>query len=592
MNKDIHIVNYDENENNRMQKPKFWKFRIIMILISLLLVVVLVKLIDIQLINHEKYSEIARKQHHTKVKINPARGIIYDKNGNILSKDILSISIACDPSLFKSNKADEKKIKLQKLKEICNELALISNYSSDYYFQKIINSNSEFMWLLRHQHPHKVENLRKIKFRGLIFIEEQRRFYPYSELASQVIGCTNVDHIGISGIESLLDSILRGNGGYMYLHRDGLGYLRPSASLPIQEATHGNDVYLTIDINIQQIVEYELKQGIDRFGAEAGLVIAMNSKTGEIIAIASYPNFDPNELNRQSLHSLRIKGISDTYEPGSTFKLIPAAIALEEKIISKNEIFDGYDGLYQTNAFAIRDEHPLRDADLATAFKYSSNIIFAQIAARMKSQTITSYIKKFGFGAAISMELPGEAKGKIPDADKISYNDKLYLGFGYGLTVTPLQLLTAYNSIANSGKLIRPYIIDRITSKNGDIIFQNSTHIIGNTVSETTARTLTDLLVNVVENGTGKNAKINGLKIAGKTGTSQQYESGGYSKEFYNASFVGFFPAEDPKISMIVILERPKSEIYGGATSALIFKKIVQKWMNTTEGIKIFALSK
>ncbi len=592
MNNHTHIVEYNNTDKQQVLKIKFWKFRMIMIIISLSLIIVLVKLFEIQIINHKKYSEIAKKQHHTKVEINPSRGIIYDKNGNILSKDLLSISIACDPSLFKSNKpVDQEKIYKQ-LMEICNELALISNYPSDYYFQKIINSNSQFIWLLRHQQPQKVEKLKKIKSRGLILIEEQRRYYPYSELAAQVIGCTNIDHIGISGIEKSMDSILRGNSGYMYLHRDGLGYLHPSASLPVQEAQHGSNVYLTIDINFQQIVEFELKQGIEKYAAESGLVIAMNSSTGEIIAIASFPNFDPNESKRQNLTNLRIKGISDTYEPGSTFKLITAAMALEEKIISYNEIFDAYNGLYQTNSFVIRDEHPLRDADLATAFKFSSNIVFAQIAARLKNQTIINYLKKFGFGSIIGIELPGEAKGKIPDADKLNYHDKLYLGFGYGLTISPLQLLVAYNSIANSGKLIKPYIVDKIASQNGELIFQNSTSIIGNTISESTAKALINLLVNVVESGTGRNAKIKGLKIAGKTATSQQYESGNYSKEFYNASFIGFFPAEAPKITMIVLIERPKSEIYGGATSAHIFKKIVQKWMNTPEGLKFLAISR
>ncbi len=587
----IKMLESSETSPHRKSRRKLWKFKFIMIILSILLFVVLARLFDIQILNHYKYTEIAKKQHHSKVDINPERGLIVDRNGNILSKDILSISVACDPSLFKSSKPETQEKLNKQLRQICNFLSLLSDKSADFYYQKISNSNKEFVWLIRFLSPKHAESLNQVKSRGLILIDEQRRFYPYQELATQIIGCTNLDHIGISGIERSFDSILKGSGGYMYMHRDGFGYLRPSASLPIQDAYHGNDIYLTIDINFQEIVEYELKQGIKKYEAQSGLVVAMNPKSGEIIAMASYPTFNPNNVYRQDLNPMKIKAITDTYEPGSTFKLITASIALEEKLITKNEIFDAYDGLLKIGNVNIRDEYDLREGNLAEAMKYSSNIIFAQIASRIKTEVFINYVKRFGSGKITGIELPGEAKGKLPDIDNFNSNDKKFLGFGYGITATPIQILNSYNAIANSGKLLKPYIVNKIVTKDGNTIFENSPKIVSTPVSEKTAKYLTELLVEVIESGTGKNAKINGLKIAGKTGTSQQIEEGAYSKQHYTATFVGFFPADNPEISMIVILDRPKSEIYGGAAAAPIFKNIVRKWLNSANFYRTIAKS-
>lgn len=559
---------WQESEEYKGPQGKFWKFWSLMGLILLGFLFVVIRLFSIQILDHEKYDKIAQRQHESKINLRADRGSIYDRNGNVLATTFKTISIAADPTVLKN------------VSKLCQALSKDMGVPASYYRKKISRAKGSFVWLERGVKPYRLANTLALKDKGLLKIEEPKRNFPYRATGSQIIGFTNIDNVGISGIEMQYDSILHGRSGFMQMYRDGLGRLRPSPELPVVEPIHGDNIHLTIDIELQRIVEYELRTGMDRLLAEAGTVIIMKPQTGEILAIASYPMFDPYHIDEHSNEGMRLRGITDILEPGSTFKMVTASMALEEGIVSENEIMDGHNGVaFYAGGVRIADDHALGKVPFKKAMQYSSNIIMGEVAHRMPSDLLYKYIRDFGFGIPTDIDLPGEVSGYVPKPEDFHANTKRYLGHGYGLSVTPIQVVTAYAAIANGGTLMKPYIIDEISTAGGEVIKKNKPEVIRQVVSEKTAHRVTKMLTMVVDSGTGMRAQIEGLKIAGKTGTSQKVVNGRYSKSDYNASFAGFFPADNPQIAMIVIVENPRRSIYGSFNSAPIFKNIASRWM-------------
>lgn len=560
-----------ESTNYKGPKGKLWKFQLVFAFILLGLILSIIRLFNIQVLNSEKYVNLAKRQHESKIDLRAERGNILDRNGNLLATTFSSLSVAVDPTL------------LENKDKICDIIAKNLDISKSKLLNKIRKSNGSFVWLVRGELPNRLSELRGIKDKGLILIEEPKRNFPYRKTASQIVGFTNIDNKGISGIELGWDSLLIGRSGFMLMYRDGLGRLRPSPELPFIEPIHGNSIELTIDVELQQIVEYELAKGIERTLAEAATVIAIKPQTGEILAMASYPFFDPYNITKQSSAGMRLRGITDVYEPGSTFKMITAAAALEEKLVSEDEIFDGHNGVLSIRGGVIRDVHAMGKVDFRTAMVNSSNIILSEVANRLPSNKLYSYIRNFGFGLKTEIDLPGEVSGKLPKPENFHANTKRYLGHGYGLSVNALQLVNSYAAVANGGKLMKPFLVKKVYNSNGDILHENKPQQIRQVISESTCIKLTDLLVSVVDSGSGKAARIDGLRIAGKTGTSQQLVDGRYSKSDYHASFAGFLPAENPKIALVVIVDRPRRSIYGGYNAAPIFRNISARWMSAND---------
>lgn len=559
---------FEENDDYKGPKGKFWKFWSLMGFILLGFVLVVVRLFSIQIIDNEKYSNIAKRQHESKIDLRADRGSILDRNGNVVATTFKTISIAVDPTLLKD------------VDLLCNALSKDLGKPASKYKSKIKRSKGSFVWLERGVSPDLLTNTLKLEQKGLLRIEEPKRNFPYRATGSQVIGFTNIDNKGISGLEMQFDSILHGRSGFMHMYRDGLARLRPSPELPVVEPIHGNNIQLTIDIELQRIVEYELRTGMERLLAEAGTVIAIKPETGEILAIASYPMFDPYHIDENSNEGMRLRGITDVLEPGSTFKMVTAAMGLEEGIVTEGEVLNGHNGvaIYKGGA-RIADVHGMGKVTFREAMQNSSNIIMGEVANRLPSEILYKYIRDFGFGLPTDVDLPGEVSGYVPKPKQFHANTKRYLGHGYGLNSTPLQVVNAYAAIANGGNLMRPFIIKEISTAAGQILQENKPEKVRQVVSKETARRVTDLLVGVVDSGSGKRAQIKRMKIAGKTGTSQKITNGKYSKSNYNASFAGFFPADNPQIAMIVIVENPRRSIYGGFNSAPIFKNIASRWM-------------
>lgn len=559
---------FKENSEYKGPKGKFWKFWSLMTVILIGFVMVVVRLFTIQIINNDKYEKIAKRQHESKIDLRADRGNIYDRNGMLVATTFKTISIAADPTL------------IENIDKLCAALSKDLGSPISKYKSKINRAKGSFVWLERGVSPDLLNNTLQLNDKGLLTIEEPKRNFPYRATGSQIIGFTNIDNKGISGLEMQYDSVLHGRSGFMHMYRDGLRRLRPSPDLPIVEPVHGNNIELTIDIELQRIVEYELKTGMERLLAEAGTVIAVKPQTGEILAIASYPMFDPYNIDENSNEGMRLRGITDVLEPGSTFKMVTAAMGIEEGVVNEEEILNGHNGVAVYHGGArIADVHGMGKVTFREAMQNSSNIIMGEVANRLPSELLYKYIRDFGFGLPTDVDLPGEVSGYVPKPQKFHVNTKRYLGHGYGLNSTPLQVVNAYAALANGGNLMKPFIIKEITTAAGEVIKQNKPEKVRQVVSEKTAKRVTDLLVSVVDSGSGKRAQIEGMKIAGKTGTSQKITNGRYSKSDYNASFAGFFPADDPKIAMIVIVENPRRSIYGGFNSAPIFKNIASRWM-------------
>ncbi len=550
---------------------KFWKLKFLFLLIFLAFVVVIGRLFYIQIVKANKYQQLAKAQNEAKHSIKPKRGKIFDRNGKLLSSSIQSLSFAVDPTLM-PDIADRQ--------HLAGLISNTLNKDSSYLLESITNAKGAFVWLARGVSKNKANKLDTFSHKAFIVQKEPKRNYLYGTYAAHLIGCTDIDNRGLAGIERRWDSLLKGKQGFMVMLRDARGNLHPAADLPSLPANNGYGLELTIDIDLQRIAEYELRQAALRSAAASGSVIAMDPKTGEILAMASYPFYDPDYLSSTTDSSMKNRAISDSYEPGSTFKLITASAALEGDFVHQEDTVDGNDGILEFKDYTLKDEHPLGRVPFSEAVVYSSNIVFSNLGNELPDGLFYRYIRDYGFGSRLGIDLPGEQSGSIKKPVDYDMATKRFLGFGYGLSVTPLQILTAYATVANGGKMMKPYIVKKILSNEGNPLKVFEPVFIRNVIEEETASILTDLLVEVVDRGTGENARLENLKIAGKTGTAQQYIAGSYKSKSYTASFAGFFPADNPKIAMVIVLDKPRGNYYGGSVAAPVFKRICQRWSN------------
>lgn len=549
--------------------------RIALVLLGFLLLylLVLMRMFYIQIIRASEFQALARRQYEAKITLQPQRGPIYDRNGRVIATTVRSISYAVDARMLRNRQA------------IAQALALATGDSLEYWSRKVNNAKGSFTWLARGLLAHHPA-LDTLQDPGLLRINEPRRSYVYGGAGAQVIGLTNIDNKGLAGIELMLDSVLRGKSGTVIMQRDGLGNLRPTVDVPITPALNGKAVQLTLDMELQRIAEFELAAGIEEAQAEGGTVIAIEPSTGEIMAMASYPGFDPNHPGTARPEATRLQGITDMYEPGSTFKLITAAAALEEKIISAEDTVDGMGGMLKIADYEIKDSHPLGRIPFKVALEQSSNIVFAQLSRRIPDDKFYKYARDFGFGILLGIDLPGEVPGLMKKPREFDATTKNFMAFGYQLGATALQMASAYATLANKGVMMRPYVVKAVytmAEQDKEAVFTAAPQTIRRVISEESATKLTDMLCGVVDQGTGIEARIPGIRIAGKTGTAQQLVDGAYSRQAYTASFAGFFPADNPRIAMLVMLHRPQTDIYGGKTAAPIFRKIAQKWITASQ---------
>lgn len=566
-------INQNRQDNPEKSGRNVWKLLFVLTIIFLGLTAIAVKLFFIQLVNTDEFEKKAELQQRSKMLLRGERGKIFDRKQRLLASTIRSYSIAVDPVMMR------KEGSTGKIREALKKMLGIGDSLFD---ANILNEEASFVWIKRGLSTEAYLPLDSISIPGLIKIPEPRRNYFFGSEGSQIIGSTNIDNVGRNGIEQTWDETLAGDSAYVVMLKDAFGNLRPSVESYEKPDTRGNSLVLTIDIDLQRIVEDELKKGVLENKANSGTAIAVDPKTGEILAIASYPGYNPNNIYQESVSGMRIRAITDTYEPGSTFKLITAAAALEERILSPGDTLDGMQGKLDIGDFVITDAHPVGKITFAEALERSSNVIFSSIANSMHKNIFRKYIRDFGFGNKLGIDVIGEVPGKLKKASDFDASTKRFMGYGYGLAVTPLQIAMAYAAAANGGELMQPRVVKKIISSDGEVIKESKPKTIRRVISRETADTLTNMLCNVVsgEHGTAKAARIEGLKIAGKTGTSKKLVEGRYGSGSYVASFAGYLPAEDPKMVILVVIDNPKTSYYGGSTAAPVFKRIALKAVN------------
>ena len=497
------------------------------------------------------------------------RGVIYDSNLGKMALSIDMTSIGAHPEQIEdvaaTARALSKALALDQ-KELTGKL----------------NLKTPFVWIQRHIAPQKVDMIKDLNLSGVVFKSEKSRFYPYKTMASQVVGFSGVDGRGLEGLEFYYDRFLEGQQTQFKVVRDALGRGLGLESDPSIDDYSGKNIILTIDRRVQYIAESVLAEAVVENRAKNGIAVVMLPKTGAIIALAHYPFFNPNTYSQFSKETWRNRAITDPYEPGSTLKIFSAAAALEYGVSGPHTIFYCENGRYRVGRNTVHDTHPYQWLSLEQIIKYSSNIGAAKLSEIVGTKNQYDMLKKFGFGEKTGIDCPGETPGMLSTYQRWSKIDAAAIAFGQGISVSAVQLIAAISAIANDGILMKPYIVEAITDKNGALIKKFGPQPVRRVVSSETAITLTKMLEKVTEpGGTGVQAALEGYKVCGKTGTAQKIgDSGTYEKGRYVSSFIGFVPAENPEAAILVIIDEPKKAHYGGVVAAPAFKQIALQTLN------------
>jgi cell division protein FtsI/penicillin-binding protein 2 len=491
------------------------------------------------------------------------RGTIYDRNGKELAIELeLSSVYALPPSI--SNPGDTAK-----------KLASLLNAGEKEIFRKLVTSNS-FVWLKRKIDTEIAEKIKSLHLKGIGLINEGKRFYPENGLASQVIGLAGLDNQGLSGIENSFDTILRGKVEKTIRRRDGLGRELIAAEASYLSEARGYGVVTTIDSVIQYIAEVELRKAYNETKAKLAIIIVQDSQTGEILALANFPSFNGNDPSPEKYKYLNIPAICDIFEPGSTFKPVVAAALLEENLVKLEELFYCENGTYLFRGLPVRDHEKEGWLTFHQILEKSSNIGMVKAGQLLGKDRLYLYARDFGFGNYTGIKLPGETPGILQKPKDWSEISLSRLSFGQGVGITAIQLISAFSCLANGGVLMEPMIVKKIVDSDEKVVAEFHPRPVRRVISSRTAQTITNILCEAVNNGTGKEAKIVGYKVAGKTGTAQKFDpvTGKYSEENYIASFIGYLPADQPRVTILVLLDEPEGFYWGGSVAAPVFARV------------------
>lgn len=549
-----------------------FKGRIALAVAAFLFVIIVIigRLGWIQFVEGKKYTEKMREQMQENKELQSPRGTIFDRNGRELAISSLNKSLYVNPREFKSD-ADT----------VAAELAPLVNMKPEDLVAKLQGENS-FAWIRRTLEPEQYHDINQIirdqKISGLYFVDESKRYYPNDNLAAQVLGFVGTDDVGLDGLEMALDKTIKGKIVHQAVDTDNYGIPIFKSIFTFAPEEQASNVVLTLDSNIQFIVEQCLDQAVFETNASAATVIVMNPKTGEILAMANRPTFNPNDFAKYNAMSWRNRAVSVIYEPGSTFKSVVAAAALQEGLVRPNEYFSDH-GYIEVSGRRIHNasgEEGYENLSFTDIIKNSVNTGFVQVGMRVGAVKLTDYARNFGFGKPTGIELPGEESGILFNPADMRASDTATMSIGQSIAVTPLQLLTAVSAIANDGVLLKPHIIKEIYSGDGSVNVTTVPDVVRQVISSETAHTLTEMLEKVISEGGGKQAQVKGYRFAGKTGTAERLnENGaGYEAGHYIASFVGFGPIENPQFAIIVVLDNPGGVYYGGLIAAPVFKNI------------------
>ena len=548
----------------------YFKIRAFMVFVFciLCLAFIAVRAYQIQALERDKYLSVAKNQYYgRRISLAPHRGTMYDAKGRELAVSMRVNSLYAQPAKIKNKRDAAARL-----------APLLDRDVRSIY--ELLSSPKSFVWLQRKINPFQQERIKALNLRGVGLFPESKRFYPNFELGAHVIGFAGMDSQGLEGLERKYDTYLKTTDQYVVLEKDAL-----ERWIYIPEGEKGlktpHNLHLTLDLRIQYIAERELKKGIRDRKARGGMVVVMEPTTGKILAMAVHPSFNPNLFEEYTPARWRNRAVTDSFEPGSLLKVFLLAAVLKEEVAKQNDIVFCENGAYTIKNHTIHDMSPHGWLALRDVIRVSSNIGAFKIGKELGAGKFYRYLDTFGFTEKTGVDLLGENTGEIRPPASWSPIDLAIISFGQGVSVTSLQLITALSAIANGGNVMKPYLIERITDGRGKEVAAYSPEVKRRVLPAETCRLITSVLKEVVRSGTGTRARIPGYAVAGKTATSQKIDpaTGGYSQEKVIASFMGYLPADDPRVAILVAMDEPERTPYGGVAAAPIFRGIAEELM-------------
>lgn len=557
----------------KVREKKWIRFRIYLVSAFFIgsLGIVLARAYQLQVLQKEKLASLALSGYRGVVKLPPKRGTIYDRKGRELAVTVEVESIFAHPR------------HVQNKSQVARDLAKALG-TGEQAMLELLKSERPFVWLERKAPPDRVAKVKALGIDGVGFTTEARRYYPGKEIAGHVLGFAGEDNQGLEGLEKKYDAFLKGPDLDLVQMRDALG--RPfSMSRPETKDQQVRDLVLTLDKDIQYATEQALRRAVEETSAKSGHSIVVDPETGEVLAMAVVPLYNPNVFREHQPYHWRNRAVTDSYEPGSTIKAYLLAAALDSGLVSPETKFFCENGEYKVGRNTIRD-HDRKGYGFLTVneiITYSSNIGAVKIGERIGYKRFIEYLKRFGFAEKTGIELPGEREGFVRPIKEAKEIDQATTYFGQGMTVNSLQLVMAMAAVANGGKLMRPFLVKEVREPGGKVIEKTEPHVVRKVLSAEAARHSARILENAVgETGTGFPAAVSGYRVAGKTGTAQKVDPGTrrYSDKNYIALFVGFAPADKPRMLMVVVVDEPEKKKYGGLAAAPVFREVGAWTMN------------
>ncbi|MBI4115899.1 MAG: penicillin-binding protein 2 [Candidatus Omnitrophica bacterium] len=544
------------------ERTRFLRF----FLLSVFLIVSY-QITQLSLFHNSPLVERAMQQYRLVVDIPPLRGAIQDRNGQGLAINLRVPSLYAVPRILK---AEEKE-------DLSRQIAELLSLSHSFVRERL-NRDKSFVWIKRRITIEEAKKIEALGHHALGILYEYKRFYPHGQLLANLLGFTNVDGQGLEGIERMVDGELRGKPGKRYTRRDALGREIKAFEDRSIPALDGRRVVLTIDRYLQYVTERALERSYHEWKAKGAVAILMNPHTGEILAMANRPTFDPNSPGGYPFENYRNRALTDMFEPGSIFKIVTAAGVLSERKVKMNEMFDCENGEWTWGSKTLHDVHSYGLLPFPDVFVKSSNIGTVKVASRLGPEKLYHYVKLFGFAERTGIDLDGEASGFIRPPAQWSKTSPYAIPIGQEVMATPLQLARAISFVANGGHLVKPYVIDRIEDVHGITLSRHTAQRKGPQLEPQIVEVLKEILWRVTEEGTGKKARVNGVPVAGKTGTAQKILTGGkgYSHSNFIGSFIGFAPADHPFLAMVVMIDDPHPSYYGGTVAAPVFSEVME----------------
>lgn len=530
-------------------------------------------LIRIQFFRAEYLAERAQRQHNHSVKIEPARGMIFDRNLRPLALNVAVYSLYANPRQM------DETARQKAVRELPKLLGL-----DPAFVRGRLSRNKSFVWIGRRLPFETVSAVRALDISGLGFIKENRRFYPNNEMAAHVIGFAGVDNQGLEGLELQFEKDLHGTDGWARILRDAKqrDLLLDKEYVPAKD---GFNLILTIDETIQFIAEQALDAAFQKYRAAGATIIVMDPSTGEILALANRPTYNLNDPGKSDLASRTNRAIAHVYEPGSVFKIIAASAALEQGLFQEQDIIFCENGKYRISNHILSDHVAHGHLTFQGVIEQSSNIGTVKVAQKMGPAVFYDYARRFRFGMMTGIDLRGEVGGWLKPPSQWSATSIGALPIGYEITVTPLQLVCAVSAVANGGLYLKPFVVKYITDSHDQLIASFEPRIIDRVINPSTAERLKKIMEGVVQHGTGKRAQVAGVRVAGKTGTARKVVGGKYVTSKYHASFIGFAPVDDPKIAAVVTFDEPRQSYYGGTIAAPVFQEMLERSLKYLEAV-------